>query len=56
MAILTFRDEYIDLASDENLEAAKKLSVNVFMIEEFLSREVEKGNIQPDSLLLRKGL
>ncbi len=44
-AILTFRDEYIDLADDEQFEAAKKLSGNVFMIEEFLIREDEKGMI-----------
>ena len=45
-AILTFRDEYIDLADDENFEAAKQLSKNVFMIDEFIAAEIEKGNIQ----------
>jgi Fe-S oxidoreductase len=44
-AILTFRDEYIDLATDENLEAAKKLSSNVYFIDEFIAAEAEKGNI-----------
>lgn len=44
-AILTFRDEYIDLASDENFEAAKALSRNVFMIDEFIAAEIDKGNI-----------
>ncbi|HEY4156000.1 MAG TPA: heterodisulfide reductase-related iron-sulfur binding cluster, partial [Puia sp.] len=44
-AILTFRDEYIDLADDENWEAAKALSKNVLLIDEFISREIEKGNI-----------
>jgi FAD/FMN-containing dehydrogenase/Fe-S oxidoreductase len=44
-AILTFRDEYIDLATDEHFEAAKSLSKNVFLIDEFLANEVEKGNI-----------
>jgi len=47
-AILTFRDEYIDLASDENLEAAKTLSKNVFMIDEFIADEIKKGNISKD--------
>jgi FAD/FMN-containing dehydrogenase/Fe-S oxidoreductase len=47
-AILTFRDEYIDLASDENLEAAKALSKNVFMIDEFIADEIKKGNISKD--------
>lgn len=44
-AILTFRDEYIDLATDENLAAAKKLSTNVFLIDEFIANEITKGNI-----------
>jgi FAD/FMN-containing dehydrogenase/Fe-S oxidoreductase len=44
-AILTFRDEYIDLVDDDQFDAAKKLSLNVFTIEEFIAREVEKGNI-----------
>jgi FAD/FMN-containing dehydrogenase/Fe-S oxidoreductase len=44
-AILTFRDEYIDLATDENLEAAKRLSANVYFIDEFIAAEAEKGNI-----------
>jgi len=38
-AILTFRDEYIDLATDENLSKAKALSKNVFYIDEFIARE-----------------
>ena len=44
-AILTFRDEYIDLATDENYEPAKKLAKNVFLIDEFIAAEIEKGNI-----------
>ena len=47
-AILTFRDEYIDLADDDKLEQAKALSRNVFMLEEFLAAEVDKGNINAD--------
>jgi FAD/FMN-containing dehydrogenase/Fe-S oxidoreductase len=46
-AILTFRDEYIDLADDDKFEKAKVLSKNVFMLEEFIAREIDKGNIQP---------
>jgi FAD/FMN-containing dehydrogenase/Fe-S oxidoreductase len=44
-AILTFRDEYIDLANDEHFEAAKALSKNVFLIDEFIANEIERGNI-----------
>jgi len=47
-AILTFRDEYIDLADDDILDAAKKLSANVFLIDEFLASEIEKGYITED--------
>ncbi len=44
-AILTFRDEYIDLADDELFDAAKSLSQHVFTIEEFIAKEIDKGNI-----------
>ena len=45
-AILTFRDEYIDLADDVNFEASKELAKNVFMMDEFIAAEMEKGAIQ----------
>ena len=44
-AILAFRDEYVDLADDNLFEAAKTLSKNVFTIEEFIAKEIDKGNI-----------
>lgn len=47
-AILTFRDEYIDLADDAQLETAKALAKNTFLIDDFIAREIEKGNIRPD--------
>ena len=47
-AILTFRDEYIDLADDDQLEAAKQLSKNVFLIDEFIAGEIKKGFIKAD--------
>ncbi len=47
-AILTFRDEYPDLATDENLAASKALAENVFLIDEFLAAEIEKGNIKAE--------
>ncbi len=43
-AILTFRDEYLRLADDQ--EAAKQIAANTFTIEEFLSKEFEIGNIK----------
>lgn len=53
-AILTFRDEYIDLAEDENLEAAKSLGKNAWLIDEFLAQEIEKGVIKPEQFSSEK--
>jgi Fe-S oxidoreductase len=50
-AILTFRDEYIDLADDDQLESAKILAKNVFLFEEFIAAEIEKGNITADMFI-----
>jgi len=47
-AILTFRDEYVDLADDDKLEKAKALSKHVFMLEEFIAKEIDKGNIKAE--------
>jgi Fe-S oxidoreductase len=44
-AILTFRDEYPDLARDENVVAAENLSRNSFYIDEFITKEIAAGNI-----------
>lgn len=48
-AILTFRDEYVDLADDEQFEAAKNLAKHAWMIDEFIALEIEKGNITKES-------
>jgi len=53
-AILTFRDEYVDLADDENFEAAKALAKNVFLIDEFLALEIQNGNISKSRFTLEK--
>lgn len=53
-AILTFRDEYIDLADNENWEAAKALAKNVFLIDEFLANEIAVGNISKDKFTQEK--
>ncbi|OED35836.1 FAD-binding protein [Flavobacteriaceae bacterium (ex Bugula neritina AB1)] len=42
-AVLTFRDEYIRLATNKN--DAKGIADNVFLIDEFLTSEIELGNI-----------
>jgi Fe-S oxidoreductase len=42
-AILTFRDEYLKLADD--MDAAKSIASNTFLIEEFIQKEIELGHI-----------
>jgi FAD/FMN-containing dehydrogenase/Fe-S oxidoreductase len=44
-AILTFRDEYLKLASHKTV--AKELATHTYMIEEFLAQEIACGNIKP---------
>jgi FAD/FMN-containing dehydrogenase/Fe-S oxidoreductase len=53
-AILTFRDEYPDLASDELFEKAKELSQYVFLIDEFIAAEIDKGNISKEQFTKEK--
>lgn len=47
-AILTFRDEYPDLATEQNLESALYLKKNTFMIDEFIAKEVALGKINKE--------
>ena len=47
-AILTFRDEYVDLVDIELEAEAKRIAPYAMLIEEFLVREFEKGNISSD--------
>jgi len=47
-AILTFRDEYVDLVDDDQLTAAQELSSNVYLIDEFLTKEAAKGIINKE--------
>lgn len=53
-AILTFRDEYIDLCDEDKLLEAKELSANVFLIDEFIAAEIEKGNILAEQFTKEK--
>jgi len=43
--ILTFRDEYIDLVDEDLLDDAKRIAPHTMILEEFLWKEFEKGNI-----------
>ncbi|MES2646019.1 MAG: FAD-linked oxidase C-terminal domain-containing protein [Bacteroidota bacterium] len=51
-AILTLRDEYIDLAEPALLADAKHLAAYTFTIEEFLYNEIKQGNIQQEQFTL----
>jgi FAD/FMN-containing dehydrogenase/Fe-S oxidoreductase len=55
-AILTFRDEYPDLVSEEFIEDAKKLALNALQFDEFVSREIELKRISKDSFSKEKRL
>ncbi len=44
-AIVTFRDEYLDLVDESNRVKARELAKYALMIDEFLVREMEAGNI-----------
>lgn len=55
-AILSFRDEYIDLASDENLQAAREMSKHVFLIDEFIAAEIANGHIDKSRFTKEKKL
>jgi len=55
-AILTFRDEYPDLLRGAEKEAALNISYHTFMIEEFLAKELEAGNIDLGLFKTQKAL
>jgi FAD/FMN-containing dehydrogenase/Fe-S oxidoreductase len=47
-AILTFRDEYIDLADESLYAAAEQLAKHVFTIDEFIAMETDQGFINKE--------
>jgi len=47
-AILTFRDEYPELADKDLKEEGVNLSKSVFMFDEFMVREIGRGNIKKE--------
>lgn len=53
-ALLTFRDEYPELASAGLREDARKISKYCFTIEEFIAREFEAGRIRRDQFTSEK--
>ena len=55
-AILSFRDEYIDLAEGELKNTARTLSKNCLMLDEFLVREFDAGRIRSDQFKAKEQL
>lgn len=53
-AILSFRDEYPDLVNKALREKAVKLSNHVFTVEEFISKEIDKDNIDSSYFTRKK--
>lgn len=51
-AILSFGDEYLRLADD--VESAKGIAKNTFIIEEFIASEMRKGNIRREQFTLEE--
>jgi len=47
-AILSFRDEYPRLVPENLKETATELAQQTFLIDEFLAKEIQKGNITPE--------
>ncbi|MEZ4958277.1 MAG: FAD-linked oxidase C-terminal domain-containing protein [Saprospiraceae bacterium] len=47
-AILGFRDEYPRLVAKEEMAIAKSLAANALLIDEFLAKEIQQGNITPE--------
>ncbi len=55
-AILTFRDEYLDLMPEPLKDKAGKLAKNALLVEEFFAREAERGNIRKEQFTQEKRL
>lgn len=47
-AILTFKDEYIDLTRGDIQQAARKMSTNCYLFDDFIMREVYAGRISKE--------
>lgn len=55
-AILSFRDEYIDLVPAEQREDAVKISENALLFEEFIAREIDAKRINKNVFTQKKQL
>jgi len=53
-AILSFRDEYPEIVGEKYKNDARKLAESVLMFDEFIVRELEKGNISREQFTSEK--
>lgn len=47
-AVLSFRDEYPDLVFPENRQVLQKINKHIYLYDEFIAREIDKGQISSD--------
>jgi Fe-S oxidoreductase len=55
-AILTLRDEYLDLVPEKQRTAAKQLASHTYLFDEWFAREIDRGNIKKESFTDAKKL
>jgi Fe-S oxidoreductase len=55
-AILTLRDEYLDLVPASQKKEASQLAAHTYLFDEWFAREIDRGNIKKDSFTEAKKL
>ncbi|WP_247233323.1 FAD-binding and (Fe-S)-binding domain-containing protein [Telluribacter sp. SYSU D00476] len=55
-AILTFRDEYLDLVPEHLVEDARRIAEHSLLFEEFIAREIDGKRIKKDAFTTEKRL
>ncbi len=55
-AILSFRDEYVDLVGESERENAQKIAQNALLFEEFIAREIDEKRIQKSAFVAKNQL
>jgi Fe-S oxidoreductase len=53
-AILSFRDEYLDLCFPYQKADAQRIAKNALLFDEFITKEMDKGNIRPEQFKKEK--
>lgn len=55
-AILTLRDEYLELVPQDLRDSAEKIAKNTFQFDEWFAREIDRGNIKKEAFSSEKRL